>query len=53
MDSGEFAIHLRRMRRTYAKRQAHLLSELVDSDGLLDIFSDPSGMHICTPVQRQ
>ncbi|MGJ8626395.1 MAG: PLP-dependent aminotransferase family protein [Sulfitobacter sp.] len=50
MDSGEFAIHLRRMRRTYAKRQSHLISELSGCTDLLDISPDPSGMHICAPL---
>ncbi len=50
MNSGEFAIHLRRMRRTYAKRQAHLISELADNGHLLDISPDPAGMHVCTPL---
>ncbi len=50
MDSGEFAIHLRRMRRTYAKRQSHLVSELQECRDFLDISPDPSGMHICAPL---
>ncbi len=50
MESGEYAIHLRRMRRTYAKRQAHLISELADSAGLIGLTPDPSGMHLCTPL---
>ena len=50
MESGEFAVHLRRMRRTYAKRQAHLISELSVSAGLLDLAPDPSGMHLCAPL---
>ncbi len=51
MESGEFAVHLRRMRRTYAKRQAHLISALTDSASLLDLSPDPSGMHICPQLQ--
>jgi len=47
MDSGEFAIHLRRMRRTYARRQSHLISELAGCADLLDISPERSGMHIC------
>lgn len=47
MESGEFAVHLRRMRRTYAKRQTHLISALAGSADLLDLSPDPSGMHIC------
>ncbi|WP_187430189.1 HTH-type transcriptional regulatory protein GabR (plasmid) [Roseobacter fucihabitans] len=50
MESGEFAVHLRRMRRTYAKRQRHLKSELADSADLLDLTSDPSGMHLCATL---
>jgi len=48
MDGGEFAVHLRRMRRTYAKRLRHLVSELSLFDDLLGIAPDPSGMHLCT-----
>ncbi|MCV3272040.1 MocR-like pyridoxine biosynthesis transcription factor PdxR [Roseobacter sinensis] len=47
MDSGEFASHLRRCRRTYAKRQALLLSELAPLASLLELQPDPSGMHLC------
>jgi len=50
MESGEFAIHLRRMRRTYAKRQKHLISALADSANLLDLTPDPSGMHMCVSM---
>lgn len=46
MNSGEFAVHLRRMRRIYAKRQHHLISELSQADDLLHVEPDPSGMHI-------
>lgn len=53
MDSGEFAIHLRRMRRTYAKRQAFLISELSDCADLLDILPAPSGMHICAHLRAK
>lgn len=51
MENGEFAIHLRRMRRTYAKRQSHLISELAGCADLLDISPEPSGMHICTRLR--
>jgi len=50
MEGGEFAVHLRRMRRTYAKRQSHLISELAGCSDFLDISPDPSGMHICAPL---
>ncbi len=51
MDSGEFATHLRRCRRTYARRQAHLLEALAPLASLLDIAPDPSGMHLCCPLR--
>ncbi|MGZ2258024.1 MocR-like pyridoxine biosynthesis transcription factor PdxR [Roseobacter sp. A03A-229] len=51
MDSGEFAIHLRRCRRTYAKRQAHLLDALAPLAPLLELRPDPSGMHLCCPLR--
>lgn len=51
MDSGEFAIHLRRMRRIYAKRQSHLVSDLTGCADLLHVSPDPSGMHICAPLR--
>lgn len=51
MKSGEFAVHLRRMRRTYAKRQAHLVAALAGLTDMLDVSSDPSGMHICVPFK--
>ncbi|WP_299154196.1 PLP-dependent aminotransferase family protein [uncultured Tateyamaria sp.] len=50
MHSGEFAIHLRRMRRIYGARQKHLLAELAPVSDLLDLQADPSGMHLCTPL---
>ena len=51
MDSGDFATHLRRMRRTYARRQAVLLEALKDAELWLDIAPDPSGMHLCCPLR--
>lgn len=51
MDSGEFAIHLRRMRRTYAKRQAILIAALEESADLIHVSADPSGMHICAALK--
>ena len=47
MQSGEFAIHLRRMRRIYGARQKHLLAALAPVSDLLDLQADPSGMHLC------
>ncbi|OOY24125.1 GntR family transcriptional regulator [Thioclava sediminum] len=47
MASGEFATHLRRMRRHYAKRQRYLLSELAGLEDYLQLQPDPSGMHLC------
>ncbi|WP_299671865.1 PLP-dependent aminotransferase family protein [uncultured Roseobacter sp.] len=51
MDSGEFATHLRRCRRTYAKRQAHLLAELAPLRAHLDLRPDRSGMHLCVALK--
>jgi len=51
MQSGEFAIHLRRMRRIYAQRQSHLISELRAVDALLEIQPDDAGMHLCLPLR--
>lgn len=51
MESGEFATHLRRMRRTYAQRQAVLRAALARHlpDHLI-APADPSGMHlVCRP----
>lgn len=48
MATGEFAVHLRRMRRTYAKRQTALRGALAGSP--LEARPDPSGMHLCVPV---
>lgn len=47
MNSGEFAMHLRRMRRVYARRQGHLLDALSPVENLLDLQPDSSGMHLC------
>lgn len=47
MASGEFATHLRRMRRHYAKRQAALLDGLAGLEDWFDLTPDPSGMHLC------
>lgn len=53
MDSGEFATHLRRMRRTYAKRQARLIRELGTAPDILVVRPDPSGMHLCCPLNSE
>ncbi|MBO9436383.1 PLP-dependent aminotransferase family protein [Ruegeria sp. R13_0] len=53
MNSGEFAMHLRRMRRVYARRQAHLLEALAPVSDLLDLRPDPSGMHLCVSLNAQ
>ncbi len=51
MSSGDYAIHLRRIRRIYAQRQAHLLSCLLPLPDLLEINPDPAGMHLCLPLK--
>ncbi len=53
MQSGEFALHLRRMRRVYARRQAHLISMLKPVQDLLDVRLDPAGMHLCLPLKSK
>lgn len=53
MDSGEFAVHLRRMRRTYAKRQHCLVSQFEQCADVLDVRPDPSGMHICASLGQR
>jgi GntR family transcriptional regulator/MocR family aminotransferase len=51
MQSGEFSVHLRRMRRIYAQRQHHLIDALAPVVDLLDVRPDPSGMHLCVPLK--
>lgn len=51
LDSGEFAVHLRRMRRVYGKRQQHLLRELAPLSDFLNLQPDPSGMHLCIKLK--
>jgi GntR family transcriptional regulator/MocR family aminotransferase len=51
LESGDFAVHLRRMRRVYAKRQQHLLHGLAPLSDLLDLQPDPSGMHLCLKLK--
>lgn len=52
MDSGEFATHLRRMRRLYARRQQLLLRELIPVSDLIQVQPDAAGMHLCLPMQN-
>ncbi|WP_330629247.1 PLP-dependent aminotransferase family protein (plasmid) [Thioclava litoralis] len=47
MESGEFALHLRRMRRVYARRQAYLLSAMAPAQGFVELAPDAGGMHLC------
>lgn len=51
MESGEFAIHLRRMRRTYADRRAALRAAILRLlPGRVTLPDDPAGMHVvCHP----
>lgn len=51
MQTGDFAVHLRRMRRTYAKRQACLVSALQDATEFLQVEPDASGMHLCCAIK--
>lgn len=51
LQSGDFAVHLRRMRRIYARRQKHLIGALQPVTDLLEITDDPSGMHLFTPLK--
>lgn len=51
MQSGEFAVHLRRMRRVYGKRQSHLIAALAPVSDLLEVHPDPAGMHLCVPLR--
>ena len=47
MESGDFARHIRRMRRAYAARQKALLAALeAEASGLLTAAPDPAGMHV-------
>lgn len=51
MQGGDFAVHLRRMRRTYAKRQACLVAALEDAKEFLHVEPDASGMHLCCEIR--
>ena len=53
MQSGDYATHLRRMRRTYGRRQRHLLAALAPVSDLLSLQAEPSGMHLCLSLQRK
>jgi len=47
IESGEFAVHIRRMRRLYAERQSALLAALRrHADGLLTATRQDGGMHL-------
>ncbi len=47
MESGDFARHIRRMRRAYSTRQKALLAALAaEAQGLLVAKPDPAGMHL-------
>ncbi len=47
ISSGQFAAHIRRMRRIYSERQQALLSALdTGFDGLLDVPRQSAGMHL-------
>ncbi|MEP4194738.1 MAG: PLP-dependent aminotransferase family protein [Aliishimia sp.] len=50
METGEFAGHLRRMRRVYSKRQAALVSALEPLGDVIDVRADPAGMHLFCPI---
>ncbi|MEM1360111.1 MAG: PLP-dependent aminotransferase family protein [Pseudomonadota bacterium] len=52
LQSGEFAVHLRRMRRIYAKRQTALVAALGPIQDILEVAPDPSGMHLCLPLMQ-
>ena len=46
MESGDFARHIRRMRRAYSARQKTLLAALEGHAALLNAAPDPAGMHV-------
>jgi GntR family transcriptional regulator/MocR family aminotransferase len=47
MESGQFAAHVRRMRRRYGERQRRLLAAADrELDGLLHLQADDAGMHL-------
>jgi GntR family transcriptional regulator / MocR family aminotransferase len=47
MEQGQFAVHIRRMRRLYATRRQALLDELMQHDGVLfNVDAPPSGLTV-------
>lgn len=50
MESGAFATHLRRMRRTYLGRQKALLQALAPYQDLIITAPDSGGMHLVCPL---
>jgi GntR family transcriptional regulator/MocR family aminotransferase len=53
MTNGDFAAHIRRTRRVYARRQTALVAALRTHTGkLLDIEPAPAGMHIVAGFKR-
>ncbi len=54
METGEFAVHLRRMRRLYAQRQSALIALIGEHlDGWFVAKAEASGMHLtCEPGPR-
>lgn len=53
MESGAFAVHLRRMRRIYARRQTHLVQALAPARDFLEVEPDAAGMHLCLPLRSR
>lgn len=51
MNEGAFAIHLKRMRRTYSRRQSLLVAALAPINDLSHVAADPAGMHLCIPLR--
>lgn len=47
MESGGFSTHLRRMRRTYAKRQEVLRNALAGHEDWIIAHAEDAGMHLC------
>lgn len=50
MASGDYATHIRRTRRIYARRMAALLAEQPRFDGLLDLQPTTAGMHLVAAI---
>ncbi len=54
METGDFAAHIRRMRRLYARRQQTLLTAGADAlDGLLELEPASAGMHLVANFHRK